>query len=76
MAKNSKPKKKTPTEVVDELFDQLIDGGQNPSADALDMFAKQLGKTPDIMKDHFRARYRNRTGNSDDPYEVPPPILG
>jgi hypothetical protein len=71
-----KPPAKTPKEIVDGILDKLIDAEINPSDDELEWFAKQLGgMTPDIMKDHFRARYRNQTGTTDDPFDLPPPEM-
>lgn len=75
MGKQPARKKKTQKEIVDGLFDKLIDGEVNPSDDELEWFAEKLDSTPDIMKDQFRARYRNRTGNPDDPFDLPPPHL-
>jgi hypothetical protein len=62
-------------DLANEIFDAFIKAGDNPSDRLFDHLAKECGMTADVMKDHYKGRYRNQTGNDDDPFDPVMPII-
>jgi hypothetical protein len=59
---------------LNEIVDAFIKAGQNPSTDLLKGLADVTGRTEDIVRQHYVARYRSPTSTHDDPYDPPLPI--
>lgn len=54
--------------LLNEIFVAFIDAGVNPSQELLEALANFASITPAIAKQHFTARYKERTGTDDDPF--------
>lgn len=62
--------------VLNEILRQFIDTGQNPSAAAIAALAQATNKTATIIKEHYKALYREASGNDDDPFGPVMPVVG